>query len=363
MKILIFTLEYPPMLGGAGTYAKELADGFNELGHNVDVLTSNRGISGDFEEGVTYNIFRENWSSRLWFFQWPQILRKRLDNNSYDLVIFANQAAIIVGAKITKINVPYSCTLHGSERYTFLAQNYDLKTRLLVKRPKLIRFLINANKVICVSMNLLNDVDKLINFPATLEHIPLGISNNFSFSNRQPVNNNVINVVCTARFVKGKGQEKVLYAVNFLKKNFDKTVRLIFIGNGPEEHLIKEMTRKLNLVELVEFKGLLSREKIYEVYQEMDVFIMLSSFKETFGLVYLEAMFSGLPVIGSNLGAVGDLINDDNNGYLIDLIDQTPENISRLILKAYNNKERLGKSSLKKSKDFSNITMAKRHLQ
>ncbi|TYP94608.1 glycosyltransferase involved in cell wall biosynthesis [Sphingobacterium allocomposti] len=362
MRILIFTLEFPPMLGGAGTYAHELAEGFHELGHSVVVLTSTRATITGQNENYNYPVIRRPWSRYFWFLEWPLFLRNYLKREFFDFVVFANQGAIIIGSKLAKIDAAYVCTLHGSERYTFLAKKYDLKTSLLVKRRRIVNFLHGAKKVICVSQDLLNDVEKLVDEDVELVRIPLGIANRFQKPLKLMVKDSV-NLVCTARFVKGKGQDKILYAMKELLPLMSTTkLNLTFIGNGVNEGHIRQISSDLGLEKLVVFKGLQSREKIAIIYEDMDIFIMLSSFKETFGLVYLEAMFAGMPVIGTNLGAVSDLIKDDVNGYLIDLDKQSPTNIAEVIVKAIRNRERLGRGSLKLSSAYTNTAMAESHL-
>lgn len=364
MKILIFTLEFPPMLGGAGTYSKELASGLCDLGHDVTVLTSTRGMDHRNLETYNYKVVRKRWSKNIWFLEWPFILKVFLKKNIFDLVIFANQGAIIIGNKIKYIPSPYLCTLHGSERYTFLAPTMSCKMKILVNKKKLEAFLSEAHKVICVSQNLLDDVKLLVDDHVKLERIPLGISNKFVMpTNKFEFDNNVINIVSTARFVKGKGHEKVLFGVKELLKKSTKQVRLTFIGNGVEEEHIKKLAYDLDLSDIVSFRGLLDRDIISQIYSDMDVFIMLSSFKETFGLVYLEAMFAGLPVIGSDLGAVGDLIKHGENGYLLEIEQQEPEKIADALMLAYNNRIRLGNNGLNISSMYTNLAMAKSHLK
>lgn len=363
MNILIFTLEFPPMLGGAGTYCYELATGLASIGHNVTVLTSERGKKNNQEDRIeNIRIIRKIWGGKLWFIIWPSFLKNHLASNKYDLVIFGNQASIIVGSKINLKNQIYYATLHGSERYTFLKSKYDLKTKLLSSKKKLYTFLENASKVICVSQDLLNDIRNTEIALNNLIVIPLGISDLFNYT-KANISTSVqeqIKIVCTARFVKGKGHIEVLNAfVKLLDNNVNAT--LTFIGNGIEEQNIKNTVENLGFTKRVCFLGLLERHKIAEIYKDADIFIMLSNFKETFGLVYLEAMFSSLPVIAKDLGAVKDLVKDGYNGFLIS--DDSAEMIADKIVETYNKREEFGKNSHLIALQYSNKEMALKHLQ
>jgi glycosyltransferase involved in cell wall biosynthesis len=353
------------MLGGAGTYALELAKGFLSLGHEIDVLTSNRGLEASKHvDNFDIKVYRKDWSPRFWFLSWRRYLKSHLKRHHYDGVVFANQGAIIIGSKLGKITTPYLLTLHGSERYSFLADKYSLKTRILVNKKKLAFFLEKANAVVCVSDDLLNDVKKLISSKVELVKIPLGISNIFHASMTEANRtSSSVNIICTARFVVGKGQDKVVRAFRSFRENHEKNAHLYFIGNGSEMENIKNLCSNLGLDTSVTFMGLQSRNDIAKIYQNMDVFIMLSSFKETFGLVYLEAMFAGLPVIGTNLGAVCDLITNDYNGYLIEENMQTEDMIVEALISAVSKRDILGNNSIKFAQKFTNIAMAESHLK
>jgi glycosyltransferase involved in cell wall biosynthesis len=67
---------------------------------------------------------------------------------------------------------------------------------------------------------------------------------------------------------------------------------------------------------IVDFYGYCTREKLPELYNEADVFI-LPSFAESFGLVFAEAMACGLPIIGAKTGGIVDLV-ESKNGILVD---------------------------------------------
>jgi len=68
-------------------------------------------------------------------------------------------------------------------------------------------------------------------------------------------------------------------------------------------------------------------DEIPEIYKESDVFVLASE-NETFGQVFIEAMSSGVPVIGTKVGGVPEIISDSYNGYLV-----RPNDVSALAQK------------------------------
>ena len=100
-------------------------------------------------------------------------------------------------------------------------------------------------------------------------------------------------------------------------------VRLTLIGGGEEETALKSQARELGIENAVRFTGALPRERIAQIYADADAFV-LASRGETFGVVYIEAMSAGLPVIATRCGGPEDFV-DENNGILIE-----PEDIPAL---------------------------------
>lgn len=100
----------------------------------------------------------------------------------------------------------------------------------------------------------------------------------------------------------------------------------------PKNHLIRKLVRKCGMENNVEFLGFLKPEKYKVVLNSVDILAMPSRM-EPFGMVYLEAMAAGVPVIASNIGGATEIINNLQNGILV---SPKPEDVSEAILKLYN---------------------------
>ena len=93
-------------------------------------------------------------------------------------------------------------------------------------------------------------------------------------------------------------------------------VTLQVIGENQNISRMKKLADKLGVMEYVEFMGWVPPPKIITFYRKASIFVM-PSLMEGFGLVFLEAMAQGLPVIGGNVGGTAELIKDGENGFLV----------------------------------------------
>ena len=93
------------------------------------------------------------------------------------------------------------------------------------------------------------------------------------------------------------------------------TAKLVFVGRGPYEAVLRNFVARQGLADDVVFAGFVPDPELPAYYAACDVFAIPSKF-ETQGLVVLEAMASGKPVAGANFRAIPEFVRDSHNGYL-----------------------------------------------
>jgi glycosyltransferase involved in cell wall biosynthesis len=93
-------------------------------------------------------------------------------------------------------------------------------------------------------------------------------------------------------------------------------VNLQIVGDGPEADSLKILAAESGVAERVQFTGFIPHDRLPEIYRQADIFVTASTI-ETQGLVVLEAMSCGLPIVGVDALALPDLIRHDINGYLV----------------------------------------------
>lgn len=150
----------------------------------------------------------------------------------------------------------------------------------------------------------------------------------------------VIHIGCPGRLLEDKNHALVIKALYQIKQKSKQRVRLYIAGEGVFKSHLKELVSELHLEQEVVFLGLLHVNEMASFYQAMDV-VVLPSLHEAFGLVFIEAIALGTPVIVSN--AFGALSFIDTQKFNLDDFCFHPEDIQELIdkLEPYINKKGL----------------------
>lgn len=155
-------------------------------------------------------------------------------------------------------------------------------------------------------------------------------------------------VVCVSRLSVEKGVDVFIKAINHIKQNLGH-VKFLILGDGPERDNLNQLVNSLGLQDIIEFKGFI---KDVNYYIGISEFLVLPSHTEGLGLVLLEAIFHGKPVIGSNVGGIPEVILDKYNGLLFE--DNNHIELGNKILELLENDCRLkeyGYKSLEIAKD------------
>jgi glycosyltransferase involved in cell wall biosynthesis len=136
--------------------------------------------------------------------------------------------------------------------------------------------------------------------------------------------------VTTGQLIKRKGMDTLLNAFSAIFKR-NHNIFLNVIGSGVEEKNLKQQSYDLGISEHVHFFGQLNRKEISNVFKNSDAFVLASK-GETFGVVFIEAMCSGLPVIGTVCGGPESFVTNDV-GYLaqINNVNSISEKMEELI--------------------------------
>lgn len=113
------------------------------------------------------------------------------------------------------------------------------------------------------------------------------------------------------RITRGKGLDLLLHAIASL---LPERITLTVIGDGPQAEECRVLARRLGLAESVSFLGHCAPDVIDEAYRDSTALVLPSRTPETFGLVGVEAMSNGLPTIASQVGGIGEWLDDGVTG-------------------------------------------------
>ncbi len=129
-------------------------------------------------------------------------------------------------------------------------------------------------------------------------------------------------ILNVGRQIKKKNLLNLLKAYNYVCQKISSIPKLLLVGDGDCHQELLAFVENNKLNERVIFLPFLSQENLVSIYRSASLFILPSSFGETWGLVINEAMASGLPVIVSNkVGCASTLVKDGENGYIFEIDD------------------------------------------
>lgn len=140
----------------------------------------------------------------------------------------------------------------------------------------------------------------------------------FRHEGRPTQEDTVFRFVAAGGLTQRKGYDLLLSSFAEVLKSYPMCALTVF-GGGAEMSRLVQQAADLGISDQVRFMGLRSRDEIAEVYAQSDAFVLASRL-ETFGVVYIEAMASGLPVIATRCGGPEDFVTPES-GLLIDVDD------------------------------------------
>jgi glycosyltransferase involved in cell wall biosynthesis len=159
------------------------------------------------------------------------------------------------------------------------------------------------------------------------------------------------------RLVEEKGVLDLVSAM--LHTTYPKKWTLLFVGDGPLKETIQQRFQEHNCLEQLFITGQIPMEQTAEAYQVMDLFVLPSKttplWKEQFGLVLAQAMMVNVPVIGSNSGAIPEVIGDERFIFP----EGNISSLSQLILDMMEHKYPLSPSPRQRGLKYSTNTLAK----
>lgn len=305
--------------GGITSYLLSLAKGMVQKGHTVHLASSGGGLSPEFQK-LGVNII--SIPIRTKSFISPKILisffilRAYVKRHHIDIIHANNRVTQVLACMLARLcGTPYLSTCHGFFRTRLLRRTFSCwGVRVIAISEPVQGHLIDDFKVKRAQVRLVySGIDmemfseqRATNLLASKQE--LGLREGFT-----------IGII--ARLSDVKGHIYLIQAMQEVVSRFPQA-KLLIAGEGRMEKELLALTKALGLLDRVVF--LPQVEDVAATLSLLDIFVM-PSLNEGLGLGLMEAMAAGVPVIGSAVGGIKDLIRDGYNGLLVE-----PANVSQL---------------------------------
>ncbi|HQF57477.1 MAG TPA: glycosyltransferase [Candidatus Magasanikbacteria bacterium] len=334
-KILQVNKLYYPWIGGVEKVVQDLAENINDGENFVShVLCANS--SGKAKEDMINGV-RVFYASSLGLFMSQPVsfdfFRKfKKIRNDYDVIVIHHPnpiafLAVWLFKPKGKIIIHYHSDIIKQRISGFLFQ------------PILLKVLQMSGKIIISNPNMLKSSKILSKFSQKCEVIPFGIDNR---EIREKLDENLQKqikekygdyILFVGRLIYYKGVHVLLDAIK------DLDINLVIIGTGKLEKSLKKQVKNLGIENRVFFLGNKTRKEIINFYSQAEMFVLPSIFKtEAFGIVLIEAMSQGIPLISTELGTGTSYVNiDAETGYVVE--KDNVEKLKQAIEKILDNKE------------------------
>ena len=356
-KVLTVNKMYRPEIGGVEIVAEAIAKILKENNYESQVLTYNNinKLKEEIIDEVKVKrlpiIFQKG--SVRWSNKYKKNMKK--ESKHADIIIFhfpSFQPEIDLFFTNKYSNAKKICFYHSDiVGKGFLGNLYN---KLVTQN-----FLEKMDKIIVTSPNMKDSSKELEKFKDKVEVVPLFVDTTHFYYREKNKREFLLSrfknkkekiVMYIGRLGRYKGLEYLIEAF----QNLDKKNGLVIIGKGVKEKELKTKVQELNLEDDILFLDFIPHEELPEYYSSADLFVLPSIERgESFGIVAIEAMACGVPVVTTELGTGTSFHNIDGvTGRVIESRNSTA--LAKAINEILENPNKYKKQNIvKRAKDFS----------
>jgi len=329
LRILMINYEFPPIGGGGGIVTRYLGREFARRGHDVTLVTSHFDHLPRHEivEGVkvhrvpvirrspnvakVHEMFTYILSALAWSFRYVPLIRPDIVQ-----VFFGIPSGPVAYAICKTMGYPYVVFLGGRDVPRPNPDPPHYRYLYPILKPAIRAIWRSAGAVIACSKGL-RELALQTDPETRIEVIPDGIDLSRFHAPKRKAEPSVVRILSIGRLIPRKGFHHLISALPLLREMTEKEFTVEIVGDGPMMSELKEISKRLDVDDLVTFSGTVSYERLGEKYESADLFTLCSS-AEGMPLVVLEAMAMGLPVVATRVQGIEELIHDGLNGFLVE---------------------------------------------
>jgi len=366
MKILFLTNFYPPASrGGYEQWCQEVADGLRSRGHDVLVLTSTHGrdrfqeadpewvrrkLHLEMEFGSLQNAFRFFTTRKQRELENLALLRETLEEHKPDAILLWGMwnlprslpalAEDLMPDRVAYYIGDYWITLPSQFENYWNAPARNLITGLpkSILRPIARRMLMSEERpdlqlehTLFPSTFMRDEINQKGVSPKNKKIVYGAINTELYLDNRKLTKQTEnISLLYIGRLTYEKGVHTAIEAVGQLTQEHRiNNLRLTIVGDGDSDYVdsLHQLVRRNNLTSFMTFVPAQPKEDLPALYHQSDIFLFTSIWDEPFGRVIIEAMASGVAVVGTSVGGAAEIFVEDENALIF-----TPDDPASLSL-------------------------------
>lgn len=330
MKILMLTWEYPPrIVGGIARVVNDLSKRLIKDGHDVTVVTYREGNAPYYEDDKGVKVYRVDnymihpnnfidWIMQMNFNMIAKANEIMAKEGNFD-VIHAHDWLVAYAAKTLKnsYDIPIVATIHATES----GRNsgiHDETQRYINDTEWMLTY--EATEVIVNSNYMKRELQYQFGLPfEKINVVPNGINVNmfsgverdYDFRRQYAADHEKI-ILFMGRLVYEKGVQHLVSAMPKILAGYH-DAKLVIAGKGGMTDELKAQVNTMGISNKVYFTGYMDAKQVCKMYKCADVSVFPSTY-EPFGIVALEAMLSGTPVVVSDIGGLNEIVSHGENG-------------------------------------------------
>lgn len=390
MRIAMMTNNYKPVVGGVPIAIERLAEGLRERGHEVYIFAPEfEGYEQEEPFVIRYRAFHKKAGGYVPLMK-PVDLKMEQIFQKLNFDIIHVHHPVLIGWRAQylgkKYHVPVVFTYHTQyEQYLHYWKPYRwLKERGKSLDDKLVDFIENQLvlaviqrftekcSLVFVPTNQIQTVLKERNWEVNTTVMPTGLPKSAYLKYvlthskekwgrekiRKLYGKGKKHLLCTvARLSAEKNLKFLLRSLMILKRQIGDTFQFLVIGDGPQRQELEEEIENLGLDGNVTFLGTLPNEEIAAFHCASDLFLFASK-SETQGIVLLEAMAGGSPVVAVEATGVCDVVQDGRNGFLSAESEEEFAYLAELLLHDTKLYQRLSEGAMATAEHYLNSSIA-----
>ncbi len=350
--------------GGAELSAYYLALNMAQRGHEVNVFASSINSKESFEMYENINVYRYGTIFRIETANISPGIFQKPQKHQLDIIHahFSLPPASLAGLWHAKQkNIPYMLTYHGDPQANY--GSFSRRMSISLYSVFLHNKLLSCAKVIVSPSEYYIDESRFLGkYRDKIAVIPNGINvKDFDTQCSKEECKEKLGLPLDKKILlffgylsPYKGPDILVRAMPKILKNVPDT-ELVFVGKGVMRDELEMLSKRLGAEKNVKFAGFVKGSSKPFYYKAADVFVLPSIMStESFGIVNLEAMACGVPIVASKIGGIPDVVKDGENGLLVPPKDS--DRLASAIIYLLENEDimkKMGDNGKDKVKDYS----------